>query len=191
MIKILIILSVCLSLTGCLEEKIVIKDEPQTQSIEKALATIPGITPNSVIAYPYWLNKQTLAIDFLAYKIGIAPIFGTVINLGFDAQILEYVSYKKGNFLERGGLPTGNQKPVYMISPAASTDSINMLIIGTSLFRGTPGVTGSGRLLTLHFKSKQSAATEIVLAKAKLKGLQAEDISQINWPASIPIQPGY
>lgn len=190
--KILILLLTGFCLFGCLESKTIIKDASQEQitgqAIEKALASIPGIKPNTVIAYPRRLNKQDLAIDFIAYKIKGEPVFGTAINLSYDSKVLKYVSYRKGDFLEKGGIPTGNQKPVYLVSPVTSAESEVSLIIGASLFRGTSGVTGSGRLLTLRFRIKQAISTEIMLTKAKLKSLQAEDINKINWPNSIPVQ---
>jgi hypothetical protein len=189
--KILILLLVGFCLFGCLESKTVIKDAAQdqvtAQVIEEALERIPGVTPNTVIAYPRRLNEESLAIDFLAYKIKAEPVFGTAINLSYDSNVLEYVSYQKGDFLETGGTPTGNQEPVYLISPINSAESEKALIIGASLFRGTPGVNGSGRLLTLRFRIKKVISTEIVLSKAKLKGLQAGDINKIKWPALIPV----
>ena len=187
----LLLAGICL--LGCLEDKTAVRKEPQAQvlqnqALEDMLAGIPGIVPNTIIAYPRWIDKQSLAIDFLAYKIKAKPVFGTAINLDYDPHVLEYSSYKKGDFLEQGGVPAGNQEPVYLISPANPGESgKSNLIIGATLFRGTPGVTGSGRLLTLLFRSKQALSTEIALTKGKLKGLKADDISEVHWPTTISV----
>jgi len=189
--RILALLIAGLSLFGCVEDKTAVREESQAQTAQKleaTLAGIPGIAPDTIIAYPRWLDKQTLAIDFLAYKVTTKSVFGTAINLDYDSKVLEYNSYKKGDFLEQGGTPAGNQPPVYLVSPANSgVSGNNSLIIGASLFRGTPGVTGSGRLLTLIFHARQSAPTKIAITKGKLKSLQADDISGIHWPNSIKI----
>ncbi len=188
--KIIILALGGLSLLGCWETETAVKDEKQEQAVEAMLAGVAAITPNTVIAYPRWLNKDTLEIDFLAYKIQVKPVFGTAINLKYEPQVIEYSYYKEGDFLERGGAPTGNQKPTYLISPAGSSEAGKTeLIIGGTLFRGTPGVTGSGKLLTLRFKVKQTTATVITITKGKLKSLQADDLTEVQWPDSIPISP--
>ena len=183
-------------LCGCFETKMIVRSElPVSSELAEGLAgdilaKAPGITPNTVITYTRWLKKNTLAIDFVAYKIKAEPVFGTTINLKYDSNVLKYQSYEKGDFLEQGGEPTGNQKPVYMVSSGTSTEpGMSRLIIGASLFRGTPGVTGSGKLLTLLFKANKDASTEIVFTKSKLKNLQAKTINKIKWPSSIPITP--
>ncbi len=169
-----------------------VRGEMQDESLKKVLTGMQEITPNSVIAYPNWRDKKTLAVDFWAYEIDIEPVFGAAINLNYNPEILKYSSYEKGDFLEHGGKSIGKQKPVYLVSDTGEKTTGGQpaekkLIIGATLFRGTPGVTGSGKLLTLLFQARKDVPTEITFAKKKLKNLQAQDIININWSTSIPI----
>jgi hypothetical protein len=148
--------------------------------------------PNSVIVKPRWLEEEKLSVDFLAYKIDAEPVFGLAVNIIYDSEVLNYLSYEKGNFLEHGGKPIGKQKPMYLISTTEGKTKEKKsreekLIIGATLFRGTPGVTGTGKLFNLLFNIRKDTPTEIKFTKKKLKNLQAKDITQINWPDSISI----
>ena len=179
--------------TGTSSQKAV-KGELQEESSKKILTGIQGLTPNSIVALPRWRDPKTLAVYFLAYEISVEPVFGVAINLSYDPEILKYFSYEKGDFLEHGGKSIGNQKPVYLISDAGDKTTGGKpakknLIIGATLFRGTPGVAGSGKLFTLLFKARKQVPTRITFAKKKLKNLEARDINDINWPDSIAIPP--
>jgi len=184
--RISILLSVTLCLFGCAKTQTAVRVESQQQSTTDILAARPDIAPNTILISTRKTGDKILEIDFMAHEIDIEPVFGTSINLRYDSEVLTYSSYTKGDFLEQGGEPTGNQKPTYMINAAGEKEK--RLVIGATLFRGTPGVTGTGKLLTLRFQINKDTPTEIAITKAKLKNLQAKDITKIQWPTSIPIR---
>ncbi len=200
--RIVFVLLAAICLFGCVETKTLVKsDVPvaniEVQKVDEVLPNIDisGAKENSIVVNTRFLAEDKVAIDFLAYKINVEPVFGTAINLSYDSGILEYVSYKRGNFLEQAGEDIGVSKPTYMISttdaPASSAQAGNTaakgLIIGATLFRGTPGVIGTGRLISLLFNIQPKTATQLFFSKKKLKNLKAGDISGIIWPDKIII----
>ncbi|MGA1797105.1 MAG: cohesin domain-containing protein [bacterium] len=165
-----------------------LREELQDQSAENLSYSMPAEGRNTVEVHPRWSTKDTLEVDFLVSSVDVRPVFGTAINLQYDPDILEYMDFTEGNFLEQGGASIQEQKPVYLVSPGRLTEmGRKELIIGISLFRGSQGVKGSGKLITLRFKGKKPGATEIVFTKHKLKDVKADDISEINWPVSISV----
>jgi hypothetical protein len=176
--------------TGTVTKAVKIEREP----LISVMDDMPDAAPNSVVTRLRRPDKENLTVDFLVKKVEAEPVFGVAINLSYNSDILKYSSYQEGNFLEKGGKPAGNQKPIYMVNVDSGAKrgekfEKERLIVGATLFRGTPGVIGSGKLITLLFQVKKNEATEIVFTKKKLKNIQAKDIADIDWPTSIPIQP--
>lgn len=176
-----------LLMLGCGGTAKVINKDLQNYST-KVMVPLDDKYLNKVVINPRWVNKDNLEIDFFSYKIEAKPVFGAAINLLYDPNILEYIDYKVGDFLEGGDTKIQGQKPVYLVSPGKSSIEGKVgLIVGISLFRGVSGVKGPGRLISLNFKSREPVPTEIIITKGKLKGLQADDITEISWPTFIPI----
>lgn len=75
-------------------------------------------------------------------------IFGTAFDLTFDPDILTYVDYTAGDFFEQTGPVT------YAV--AARPDR---LVVGVSKQQPGPAATGTGAVVTLHFKDKASGSS--------------------------------
>ncbi len=187
--KVFMALCFVLLIAACVETKTaVIQDAMPTMApvaVEDAAAlsvldNITGVAPNSVIVIPRRVNKHRVIVDFWAYKITRGAVFGMAINLSYDANILDYKTYKRGGFLERGGKSVGAMKPIYMVSSSDLEPGLKKLVVGGTLFRGTPGVVGTGKLISLLFDLKQDTPTDILFLKNKLKNPRAEDITEIN-----------
>ncbi len=150
--------------------------------------------PNSVtISYTYE-SDDLLAMQFNANDIDAGLVFAVVMNMMYDNTVLEYVSYEEGNFLNQNG-----ERTVTLCNSKAIRDSNgnetgqSRIAIGISLFKGSPGITGSGSMITLRFRVQPNIVADMYFTKKKL--VQLDDDAQygtsvipgISWPVSIEI----
>ena len=104
------------------------------------------LSAQTIFFEPQNINVNTNTQFGLPIKISaVNNLFGVVFDLDFDSNLLDYVSTQEGNFLNQGcstSLMTNNSTP-------------GKLIFGlTRLGVGCGGVSGSGLIATINFRSK-------------------------------------
>ena len=149
--------------------------------------------PNSVYTTVAWQEGDLVDISFNINEADAGSVFAAVMNFSYNSSDLEYLSYEQGNYFDQAGSEINKKKPVYLVVDKAlsggEASGEHRLAVGISLFKGSPGMTGSGRLITLRFKAKQQSASQIILTKKKIVGTDAKEITQISWPAAVQIIP--
>ncbi|MEH0022217.1 MAG: cohesin domain-containing protein [Desulfobacter sp.] len=154
-----------------------------------------GQQPNSVYVTTDWQEDGVVDVTFNVNQADAGAVFAAVMNFSYSGKDLEYVSYEEGNYFDQAGSAINKKKPVYLVSAkpvSSSTDDGSdeyRLAVGVSLFKGSPGMNGSGRLITLKFRAKHQTASQIILTKKKLVGTDAKELTQISWPGAVRITP--
>ncbi len=92
----------CFLLFSCSMGKMTVRDEPEETFLARMLADKRDITSDSVLVFYRCLDEKTLEVFFLAHEITREPVFGIAINLSYDSDVLDFFSYEKGGFLEKG-----------------------------------------------------------------------------------------
>ncbi len=172
----------------------VMAENSQDGNTDNSMANDAYADPNSVtISYTYE-SDDLLAMQFHTNDIDAGLVFGVAINMEYDNTVLEYVSHEEGDFLNQNG-----ERTICLVSSRVIRDSEgndtdqDRLAIGMSLFKGSPGVTGSGGLVTLRFRVQPNIVADMYFTKKKL--IQLDDDAQygtseipgISWPISIEI----
>ena len=147
--------------------------------------------PNSVYLTTTWQENDLVDIAVNANRVDAGAVFAAVMNLSYNGEDFEFVSYEEGNYFDQAGSDIGKKEPVYLVSdrPVSVPGGEHRLAIGISLFKGSPGLNGSGRLITLRFKAKQPSGGQIFYTKKKLVDTDTQEITQILWPESILVIP--
>ncbi|HEY5594055.1 MAG TPA: cohesin domain-containing protein [Nitrospiria bacterium] len=87
---------------------------------------------------------------YLAVQVNAVSdaIFGAAFDLAFDPAILTYVDHTIGNFFEQTGSAT------YAV--AARSDRV---IVGVAAEQSGAGATGTGSVVTLHFRARAAGSS--------------------------------
>lgn len=148
--------------------------------------------PNTVYATTQWQADNTVDVSFNINEADAGKAFGAVLNIRYKGSELEYVSYDKGNYFNQAGSEINKKEAVYLVGDKAmSGDEMgeHRIAIGVSLFKGSPGMNGSGRLITLKFKPRQQAKSRLILTKRKVVDTTGKEITGISWPMAVQIIP--
>lgn len=169
------------------------KDGPPT-AVESINPGSENRQPNSVYISTDWQADDTVDLHFNINQADAAPVFAAVMNFSYNAEALEYVSYDAGDYFDQAGSQINQRKPIYLVAakPVLGDDGEetgeSRLAVGISLFKGSPGMKGSGRLITLKFRARQKQFPRIIMTKKKIVGTDAKEITQISWPDAIRIK---
>ncbi|MFC2076756.1 cohesin domain-containing protein [candidate division KSB1 bacterium] len=100
---------------------------------------------------------------------GVEDLFGATLRLEFDPEELEVARVEQGTFL--------GQETLFF----SKVDS-NLVILGITRKQGEKGVSGSGRLGTIYFRSLTSQISEISFVEDWIKLIQpdGEDVAGID-----------
>lgn len=148
--------------------------------------------PNSVFVTTTWQEDGSVLVSFNINEADAGDVFGAVMNFRYRGSDLEYLSYEEGNYFDQAGTQINQKKPIYLVSDrAVSEDEAgeHRLAVGVSLFKGSPGMKGSGCLIKLKFKPNTESRSQIILTKKRVVNTTAKKIEGISWPAAVQIAP--
>ena len=110
---------------------------------------------------------DTFTLDIRAENV--TDLAGWQFDIAFDPAILEAINVTEGNFLKTDGGTTFFQ--------GGSIDNAAGKITGLSAAKlSTQGVTGTGTLLQVRFKTKSAGETELALQKFQLGSVTGDSI---------------
>ena len=101
------------------------------------------------------------AFDLSVVVNSALPSRGAQIGLTFDHAAMDYLGYTEGTFYSNWALANGDDT---LVSPAPSQNPPgNITDVAVSISGTTPGgPTGTGTLVTFHFKSSQASVDTLV-----------------------------
>ena len=106
---------------------------------------------------------MTLAVE------NVTDLFGAPLRIGYDPKILRL------NEVVRGGLLAGDgQQPIF--SRNIRNDAGEATVVLNRL-PGSPGVSGSGTLVTLMFQAVGKGETEVRLTEVTLRDSQMQPMT--------------
>jgi hypothetical protein len=126
------------------------------------------------------IDKDTLKIDVLVEGSG-EQVLGSAFHFYYDDEVLDFLSFEKGDFLEAGG-----DEPIYLVKEAFDEKGAK-LVVGASLRRGDVLPSGSGRLMSFIFQPNNLLAladAEVFVENSVVSSLvndQKFDFTEVSW----------
>jgi len=127
----------------------------KTISIDPATATVT--------------NGNTVALDIKVSNV--VDFYGFQFNVGYNSQILQFVSATKGTFLGNNG-----QVDLFCLTPNSTVPGLIKNVVCTRL-GDIPGVSGTGMVERITFKAIAKGVADVVLSNVKLLDSNANGIT--------------
>ena len=118
----------------------------QDETFDEIRNDISKTTPSQKIHIKgFFLDHDIVKISILAEEMQ-TPVLGLAFHLNYDPEILTFLRYDPGDFLEKGG------DPFYLVSNA-----VNELIFGETLRRDDSFPIGGGEIASFYFQELDSS----------------------------------
>ncbi len=130
------------------------------------------VPPKTLMLLPSPAEGQNMfCLDVMAKKVD--PIAGVAFELNFDPAGVSYQSYKPGVLFEEKG------KPVYQVG--TSEDQKGKLGVKISSESGSGGTAGSGKVVTLCFKTLKPGRVDLLFENGELLDLKKKKMTEVTW----------
>jgi general secretion pathway protein D len=109
----------------------------------------------------------------------VKNLYGGVITLGYDPQVIEFKSASEGTLLKKDRKPTS-----FLFSNNAGSGTVDIYL---TRIGGVGGVSGAGSLCTVVFQGKSGGTSELEMKSVKLTNAGKEQIESENSNAMIEV----
>ncbi|MEP7362931.1 MAG: cohesin domain-containing protein [Acidobacteriota bacterium] len=111
---------------------------------------------------------------------GAADLFGAPMQLSFDPKVLRLNDVIRGNLMAGDG-----QTPIFSRNIRNDTGEATVVL---NRLPGSPGVNGSGALITLMFQVVGKGSTEVRLTELTLRNSQMQPLNALHPIASVTVE---
>lgn len=133
--------------------------------------------PDSVAMLEVEERDSTFIFDINAVEIESGNVYAIMFDINFKSDVLEYISYSEGNFLERSSAQVN-----YMVSDLSDFNAnIGKLRVAVSQVGDTPGATGSGVFIRFEFKVRNEQTSKITFSDNYLFDPDQNRLTNISW----------
>ena len=128
------------------------------------------------------VDQDLLKITVKAQDMS-TPVFGFSFDLEYPNDVLNFVRYESGDFLERGGTP------FYLVKDAETTNG--KIVFGETLKRGDTFPVGTGNVVNFYFQIEGTSESDENFSFKFKNGVVStldtlrRDIPQINWEDAV------
>lgn len=118
-----------------------------------------------------FLNGDLLKISIVAGEM-MQPVLGIAFNVNFDGEVLDFLKYEPGEFLERGG------NPFYLVK-----NEENRVVFGETLRREDSFPVGQGIVAEFYFQILEEGVFDFSFYNGVVSTLDVvrQDIDKILW----------